>query len=311
VIAVALLLAALTASTVAPSASAQSAALPPAATAAIWGIDSQTSTIFNDPRWAALPLTHVRYFVPWDLKDDKHYLREAVVWLRAAHAHHVDVLLALTQSDLRGESHYLPSARVYRSAVSWLMRRYPWIREWTPWNEADLLDQATLEHPGKAAMYWRIARRLCRSCIVTSPSLVGYRALPTWWLPRFLRAARGLDGPWALHIYNDINEYNANDLNYFEQHLPGPLWVTEVGGYQHFYNYPPNLQRQAIALEFMFTIAPFYAPRVQRWYLYQWLGSSPNSIWDTGLLNDNGSARPALLVVQHYLTGLPYDNLPY
>ena len=275
---------------------------PPTAAQLTWGLGEQSPGIFNDPRWKALPLLHMRYFVPWDLRAEPRYRRLADVWLHTARRHHAIVLLALTQSDRFGHTHDLPSLKVYRRAVRWIMRRYRSVHEFTPWNEANLLTQATLRHPRIAADYWRVMSGLCRHCTVTSPSLVGYRLAPRRWLARFMSAAHGLHGPWALHIYNDVNEFSTRTLSSFQSVLHGPIWVTEVAGWKHFRGFPASLLHQTKAVRYLFAEAPLF-PRVERWYLYQWLGSGPGKVWDSGLLNQNGSARPALHVVEHYLLG--------
>ncbi len=267
-----------------------------------WGIDDQHLALFADPRWHALPLRYVRYFVPWDLVHEPHYLHLADRWLTIAGKTGTVPLVAITQSDLPGRSRYLPTLAQYRRAVRFMMRRWPWIKEWTPWNEANLLNQATLHNPARAAGYWRVALSLCHKCTVTSPSLVGYKDASPKWIRAFLRAAHGLRGPWAIHVYNDINEFNLYALSVLERELPrGPIWVTEVGGWYRFVGYPPNLQRQARAEQYLFEVAAATYPRISRWYLYQWFASSPKDRWDSGLVNPNGSARPALKIVQRYL----------
>src|SRR5271155_3740963 len=167
-----------------------------------WGIDDQNIALFADKRWYALPLKSVRYFVPWDLRQEPHYLHRADRWLTIAGRSHTSVLIALTQSDIKGRTRYLPSLKQYGADVRWLMHRFPWTKAWTPWNEANLPDQATLHNPARAAGYWRVALKLCgRRCTVTSPSLVGYRDASESWMNAFLRAAHGLHGPWAIHVY--------------------------------------------------------------------------------------------------------------
>lgn len=285
------------ASAVAPSAS-PSAVIH----AIVWGIDDQNIALFADPRWHALPLRNVRYFVPWDLVHEPVYLHRADRWLTIAGKSGTVPLVAITQSDIRGHTRFLPSLAQYRRAVGWLMHRWSWIKEWTPWNEANLLDQATLHNPARAAGYWRVMRSLCHSCTVTSPSLVGYKLASAKWMHAFLRAARGLHGPWAIHVYNDINEFHTYAISLLERELPaGPIWVTEVGGWDRFVGYPPNLQRQARAERYLFQVAGQTYPRISRWYLYQWFASGPKDRWDSGLVNPNGSARPALQVVQQQL----------
>ncbi len=291
------------------STAARTAPAPPSAAPSaiikkiVWGIDDQHIALFADPRWHALPLRNVRYFVPWDLEHEPHYLHLADHWLTIAGRTGTVPLVAITQSNIRGRTRFLPSPALYRRDVGWMMRRFWWIKEWTPWNEANLLNQATLHNPARAAAYWRVALSLCHRCTVTSPSLVGYRLASAKWMRAFLRAARGLRGPWAIHIYNDINEFNTDALTKLELELPRgrPIWVTEVGGWDRFVGYPPNLARQRRAEQFLFQVARTAYPRISRWYLYQWFASARSDRWDSGLLNPNGTARPALKVVQQQL----------
>jgi Glycosyl hydrolase catalytic core len=268
-----------------------------------WGIDDQNPYLFNSAFWQQLPLHHVRYFVPWDLKHEPRYLRMANLWLAKARAHHAIPLIAITQSQAHGRTRYLPRRWEYRQQVHWIMAHFHWVREWTPWNEANLQTAVTLHYPATAAIYWRIMRQLCRSCTVTSPSLVGYRGESSWWLSKFLAAARGIHGPWAVHLYNDINEINTYALRLFKKRLHGPIWVTEVGGWKHFVSFPASLHHQTMAVAWMFKVAKANAGRVKRWYLYQWFGSPRGARWDSGVLNPNGSPRPALQIIQQQLLG--------
>ena len=269
-----------------------------------WGLDDQHIALFADRRWHALPLRHIRYFVPWDLVAEPHYLHLADRYLTIAGRTGAIPLIAITQSDRHGQSRVLPTLAQYRRAVGWMVHRFWWIKEWTPWNEANLLDQATLHNPARAAGYWRVLQELCHRCTVTSPSLVGYRLASSSWMRAFLRAARGLHGPWAIHLYNDINEFNTFAVTKLLRQLPrGPVWVTEVGGFLRFVGFPTNLDRQRRAEGYLFEVARKAYPRITRWYLYQWFASSPRDRWDSGLVNANGSARPALKVVQHALLG--------
>jgi hypothetical protein len=267
----------------------------------VWGIGDQQPQMFFDTRWRLLPLRHVSYFVPWDLVHEPIYLREANQWMAIALANGAVPLIVITQSDIHGRTRYLPSVSEYIRDVGWIMHHFPWVRSWTPWNEANLLNQATLHDPGRAVAYWKALRRRCRSCTVTSPSVVGYRAQPSTWMRTFLRAATGIHGPWAVHLYNDINEFHTYALSEFEREFPGPIWVTEVAGWQHFGGYKPNIARQARAIAYMFTVARSSYPHVARWYMYQWRGSPTGAVWDSGLLNFNGSDRPAIKIVQRNL----------
>src|SRR5277367_5622555 len=96
-----------------PTAHASSA--PPAVPASIkkiaWGIDDQNIALFADKRWYALPLKNVRYFVPWDLEAEPHYLHRADAWLTIAGKSHTVPLIAITQSNIRGRSRYLPTLK--------------------------------------------------------------------------------------------------------------------------------------------------------------------------------------------------------
>ena len=282
-----------------------SAARPPARvsqSSLIWGMGDQQPNFFSDARWQQLPLLHVRYFLPWDLVHEAHYKRLADRWMAIARSHHAIPLIAVKESSIMGRTRYLPTVAEYKKAVGAIMRRYSWVKEWTPWNEANLNTQSTLKHPEVAAAYWSAMHGLCGSCTVTSPSIVGYNKMPQTWIPAFLRAAHGFNGPWALHLYNDINELHPYALTAILPQLPSgaPIWVTEVGAWVHFNGFPTNIARQTQVLTYLFQLAASQ-PRISRWYLYQWRGSFPGAHWDSGLVELSGKARPGLRVVQHHL----------
>jgi hypothetical protein len=78
----------------------------------------------------------------------------------------------------------------------------------------------------------------------------------------------------------------------------GNIWLTETGGVVKFADtFPYNEQRAARATKYMFKLARS-SRRIKRLYIYSWLGEQRGARFDAGLVNPDGSARPAYHVVR-------------
>jgi hypothetical protein len=125
------------------------------------------------------------------------------------------------------------------------------------------------------------------------------------YLRKFLRASKGKGRIWGLHNYKDVNRFQSKGVRNVLSVVKGKVWLTETGGIVNFKpNFKYSLKRAAKATKYMFALAR-KRKRVQRIYVYRWFGEPRSARFDAGLVNQNGTARPALKQFKKSIKGLP------
>jgi hypothetical protein len=265
------------------------------------GISEQHSAFLEDPRMEALGLRHERLMVSYDMAATGYY----DVWMDAARARGVDVLVAFNQHSRRPRR--LPSVSGYRRVVRRFLRRYPWVRNLSVWNEANASYQPTARRPKRAAQYYSAMRAVCRRCRVVAADVLDRPGVYRW-LRRFKRYLRGRPRLWGIHNYVDANRGrrrpSRSSTARLTRRLPGRVWLTETGGLVAFrrakarrFSYRYDEDRAARATARVFRLARA-STRVTRVYLYHWRAPRVFHTWDSGLVDRDGRARPALEVLR-------------
>ncbi len=265
----------------------------PAAQLAV-GMGNEDPSMFSDPLFTSLDLQRVRFVTPWSTALAATPARAAAdAFLGAARAGGYQVLVsfatASTQPTRPGPA---PSSAAYGRAVSAFLRRYPWVRTYSPWDEANTCSEPICRKPRAAAAYYRALRAACPRCTVIAAEMLDtdYRGMQRY-LRAFL-AAVGRPAPrlWALHPYTDVNRFRTVGTRTMLATVPGTVWMTEVGGlYAYGRSFPPSTSRQVRAVRWMTRLATS-STRIQRLYYYSFDGGGT---FDAGLLWPNGTARPA------------------
>ncbi|MDP9401494.1 MAG: hypothetical protein M3P39_11240 [Actinomycetota bacterium] len=299
-----LLAAALVASLAAPAASS---ATPRVAL----GLGDQRATVFDDPRFRALRIKKVRYFVAWNAIRNRGRLAEADAYVAGARRAGVRVLMHVSSDNLRRRRARLPSVAQYRRNVGALVRRYrpQGVREWGTWNEANHDSQPTYRNPRRAAQFYVAMRGFCRGCTIVGLDLLDQRSRSISGFDRYIRAwfrAAGRSGRAlrvvGIHNYSETNRFytrNTRDIiRAVRRHnRRTKLWFTETGGIAKFGNLRCNYRRQARATRYMLSIARRFRRDVTRLYPYNFYGTNCRSRFDAGLVNRTGSPRPAYRVL--------------
>ena len=143
-----------------------------------------------------------------------------------------DVLVAFNQHSRRPRR--LPSVSGYRRVVGRrFLRRYPWVRNLSVWNEANASYQPTARRPKRAAQYYSAMRAACRRCRVVAADMLDRPGVYRW-LRRFKRYLRGRPRLWGIHNYVDANRGRRRPSGRprprLTRRLPGRVWLTETGG---------------------------------------------------------------------------------
>jgi hypothetical protein len=249
-----------------------------------------------DPRLLALQPKATRYIANWNVARTSGAERDRVdAWYASARAAGIRPLLSFQGFKQRRAPTVLAYARAVRAAVA----RWPEIREWQAWNEANHKTQPpTYRHPARAARYAKALEHACPRCTVLPVTLqISNSRTTSRWLARFLRAYGHTPRIWAVHGYSDANRYTYSRLaTFLREHPRGRVWITETGALAKFADtFPYSLARQQRATRFVFRAALRFRSRVDRLYWWQWRGDPrPRRVrWDSGLLDAAGKPRPA------------------
>ncbi len=276
---------------------------------AVIGVGEQKPTMFTSKPWKRLGLRHARYSAPWDSLDDPHQLALLDAWLAEARRARVRVLLGFAHS-LRTEAlaRTLPTRRQYERQFKRFRKRYPWVRDWLVWNEANHPGALTEKRPRRAAQYFDAVARNCRGCNVVAADVLDTRNM-SGWVTRFLRHARHRPRVWGLHNYGDANGFKVKSTLRLLAITRGKIWFTETGGvvlrrlyrgrkvirtYRYSLRHAARSTSHALALSCL-------SRRITRVYLYHWQPPVKVTNWDSGLVDRRGRPRPSFTALQRWL----------
>ena len=162
-------------------------ALPSAASAAaplVVGIGEQTDGIFSEPRPGSSSSSRdVRYIVAWDALRLQVAARRdrRTTWRRRATPARACCSASATRARAASAPQALPSPRRFRREFLRFRARYPWIKEYLTWNEANHCGQPTWNHPKRRRplLRHRCATH-CRGCTIVGPSVLDATKMPRW-----------------------------------------------------------------------------------------------------------------------------------
>jgi hypothetical protein len=264
------------------------------------GIGEQETTMFSDPRFAALGLVHVRLVVPWNVACPRGAaLRSHVdAWLAGAERTGVRPLVAFSFNWLR-PGRQLPSYRAFLRCFRAFRARWPRVVDFNPWNEVNHWSQPTYRHPRRAAGFYNAARRACPRCKVAAGDLLDSANLARW-LARYRRHLRGRPRLWSLHNYLDVNYFRPWRRSGTRQMLRltrGKLWISETAGIVYYVRSGTLGERHAARATRWMLGLPAHWRRIKRVYAYQWQAPCKPDIWDSGWFRSDGSSRPSYRVL--------------
>jgi polysaccharide biosynthesis protein PslG len=274
------------------------------------GMGEQKPNMFASRPWQRLGLRDARYLAPWDVIDDPYQLALLDTWMAAARQARVRVAISL-QHSLRSRrlARTLPTATQFARKFRRLRARYPTVRDWLPWNEANSPGSMTEHRPRRAARYFDVVSRACRGCRVVAADVIDTPGMGSW-VRRFKRAARTRPRIWGLHNYVDANQFTSRGTRTLLALTRGKIWFTEVGGVvlrreytgrgrvRKTFRYGVRHAARATAHGLRLSCL---SRRVARVYLYHWQAPVRVTSWDSGLLDAAGRTRPAYRVVSRWL----------
>jgi putative glycosyl hydrolase len=272
------------------------------------GMGDQQYGLFTDPLFTPLGIKRVRYIAPYDaaIKDDFER-QEADLFMAAAKTSGRKVLVSFSHSRRSGRTKHLPSVKEFTKDFRAFKKRYPQVKEYSPWNEANHNSQPTYKSPKRTAEFFIALKKYCKGCTIVALDVLDSTNVNSTikYIKTFTKyAKKGKPKIWGLHNYSDTNRFRNKGTKAVLKVIKGDLWLTETGGVVKFGSaFPYNEQRAGKALNYLFTTLAPSNKRIKRVYLYAWSGSAPGARFDAGLLDANGLPRPGYFVVRRKLTG--------
>ena len=298
-LALALLLVALAAA--APSAPARTVRL---------GIGEQKASMFDSPLLAKLGLRHARYIAPWDVLKDDNQRARLDAWMAGAAAAGMRPLIGFGHSwRSRKWAKTLPGGRRFARAFRSFRERYPAVRDFVTWNEANHPASLTDTRPRRAAQYFDAIVRECPSCNVVAADVLDTGGMAAW-VAAFRRHARHRPRIWGLHNYVDANQLRSTGTRtLLESTGRGKVWFTETGGVvlrreykgtrvAREFRYGQRHQRRATRHTLKLACL---SPRIRRVYFYHWQAPNPVTNWDSAFIGPRGGRRPAYDVLLRHV----------
>lgn len=269
------------------------------------GIAEQKAEVFDDDRFARLGVGYVRRAVAWDTLHHADQAAALDAWIEGARRIGAEPMISFARSFSDRRRHRPPDAQRFRTQFLRFRRRYPEVRTYSTWNEANHCGEGTCRRPQLVASYYRAIRRNCPGCKVLAAELLDQPNLVAW-ATAFRRAARIEPRYWGIHNYVGANRKDDTRTVQLLRAVRGEVWLTETGGIVARRNrsttrLPAGRAHAAEVTRYIFDHLARLSPRVTRVYLYHWSSSTPRDTWDSALIGSDGRARPALAVVRRVL----------
>jgi hypothetical protein len=260
------------------------------------GIADNKADMFSDARFQALHLRYARIDLRWDVLTDAGATAQLDLWMAGAKATGAAPLVTFDRSPKRPS--YNPTPQQLAGALKALRARYPFLKDFSSWNEANMNKK-----PEIVAKWWLALRKACPTCNVLATDLLDKKNMISW-AQRFVKAAGRTPKVWGLHNYVDANTLSTKTTKKLLMSVGGSFWFTETGGIVRRSNsssvvFPTGTARAAKVTRFIFDKLAKVSPRIQRVYLYHWdTGIEGGPTWDSAFVGPDGQVRPALQVLQ-------------
>lgn len=270
------------------------------------GIADQKAEVFADERLHDLGFGYARRSVAWDALRHRDQREELDAWVAGAEAMGAEPLITFARSRRTTGRRYIPPTadQVLREFLR-MRKRYPRVKTWAAWNEANMCGVGTCSEPELVARYYNAMRRNCPGCKIVAADLLDQPNMVSW-ARAFRRAARFEPKYWGLHDYVDANRFQTTRTTALLKAVRGEVWLTEIGGLVARRNnstvrLPQGKAHAARATRFIFDRLARLDRRVARIYIYHWRSSTRRDSWDSALVGSDGKARPALWIVKRIL----------
>jgi hypothetical protein len=267
------------------------------------GIADQKANAFDDVRLQELGLPFARRSVAWDALRFPDQVADLDAWMAGVRLLGADPMITFARSrDRAGRRPRLPGPFEYLQQFNRFHKRYPDVKTFSAWNEANHCGSGTCNRPDIVARYYNTLRRNCPGCKIVAADLLDQPNMVSW-TRRFRRAARFEPRYWGLHDYLDANRLQTVRTSALLRAVRGEVWLTEVGGIVARRNkspipIPQGKAHAATAMRFIFDRLARLDARVTRIYIYHWHSQTDHDSWDSALVGADGAERPSLAVLR-------------
>jgi hypothetical protein len=272
------------------------------------GIGEQNPAMFNNPYFVKLGVKNVRVITAWDSLRHPWQRLALDIYMDEARQAGVQVLLGFghARSEKRSVRRRVPGVKEFTKEFLKYKKRYPWVKDWLTWNEANHCGEPTCHKAARVARFYNNMRHNCFGCRIVGADVLDTETMRPW-VKAFWRNARHDKMIWGLHNYIDANRFRTSGTRELIKITPkGEIWFTETGGLVVRRNksriaFPGNKKHAAKATKQVFRLARL-SPRVRRIYLYHWMPSTAKlPSWDSALVDPRGKPRPAYAVVKSFI----------
>ncbi|MBA2504692.1 MAG: hypothetical protein H0V29_01970 [Thermoleophilaceae bacterium] len=292
--------------------------LPASSGAILVGVGDQNPDSFSNPFFGALGVKQTRLITPWNSITTEPARLDA--WMQAARAKGLVPLVAFErardQSACPMKPCKAPSVGTFIRSFKKFKRKYPWVRNYQPWNEVNSNTQPTGRRPKLAAQYYSAMRRNCKNCRVVAADILDISNMV-----KYIRAfKRNVKGPepllWGLHNYGDTNRSRTSGTENMIDVTNGEIWLTETGGLVRFESqagrevFKYDEQRAAKSMKQMYTIAERFRDRITRIYVYQFQINFAGDRFDAGIVGLDGLPRPSFTAFKNGKPGVERIKAP-
>jgi hypothetical protein len=278
-------------------------AAPASAKPPLVGVGDQDARMFSAPAFKKLGVKHSRLALAWDWYRDPYTTGMTDQWMAAARAAGVRPLVAFNRNWRASGQRKLPSLSLYRKSFRLVRERYPFVTDFSAWNEANHTSQPTAKKPRMAARYYNAMRKDCRSCRIVAADVLDTRDMLDW-VKKFKKHAPSAR-IWGLHNYKDANDA-AGTTKTLLKAVKGQVWLTETGGILRLKpsdgssgGRKHTKAQQAKAVKRVYKIAKA-SRRITRVYFYEWAKKKGNR-WDSAFVETNGKLRPSYYALRRGL----------
>src|SRR3712207_1576736 len=218
----------------------------------------------------------------------------------------VQPLVTFDRSSAR--SKYLPTPSEFLAQFKAFRARYPWVRDFSVWNEANEPGQPVYKRPDVMARYYKGMKAACASCKVLAADLLDLPSMVKW-TKAYVKRLNTQPRYWGLHNYVTANRLQTARPKELLKTVKGEVWLTETGGLVARRNkstikLPQGPAHAAKVTRFILRDLVNLDRRIARVYLYQWDSSSHTDSWDSSFVGPDDKARPSLGVLKQALAAV-------
>ena len=283
--------------------------VPSTASAVAVGMADQKADMFLDSRFADLKIRHARLNVAWDAMGSSWQRTEIDRWLFLARLNRVDPLVSFGHSRTKRRS--LPTPKRMRAEFLRFRKRYPWVKTFATWNEANHCGEPVCHKEKLVAQYWRQLKLACKVCKILAAELLDQPNM-TAWARKFRHYSVVEPKWWGVHNYVEVNRFRTTRLRSLLKTVKGQVWLTEVGGIVKrrvrkkftVKRIPESKAHANRVMKYLFDKVLPTSGRLTRVYIYHWNSSTNKDTWDSGLIGSDGKRRPAYDTLKRKLAEL-------